>query len=80
MLFLFGVVCSPELVPVTDTGCMPRVAVVLLPGVIEHWVVKSDCSIYDPAGYVYMVGELPFDEATSAERVIKCAEVISRRY
>ena len=75
--FVFGIVCSPELVPVFEVDDMAPVCVVAVPGAsqaVGHWVVKYGDIVYDPAVGRRYADELPF-QTSPIYRVVKCAVV-----
>ena len=81
VLFMFGVVCAPKLVPCFGPDDMADVAVVALPSCTPaygHWVLKIGGLVYDPArDEPYSVEALPF-ELTPSSKVITFATVRNR--
>lgn len=81
VLFAFGVVCGPVLVPSFEEEDMPGTCVVQVPSdspAIKHWVLKHGPDVYDPAVGVYPACTLPYTRYP-ATRVLQCADVRSRK-
>lgn len=76
MLFAFGVVCEPEMVPVFSVWDLPHTAVLALPGRgrYGHWVAIEGEEVYDPAGAIYPTDTLRFLSPSPSD-IIMCGAV-----